>query len=53
VPTLLWAIIIPAPWLPDALPLWTPLPPEAAVRVRFIKAGKMQLNLEGREISHV
>ncbi len=51
--TLALAIILPAPWPPDALPLWTPLPPEAAIRVRFIKAGKMQLNLEGREISHV
>jgi hypothetical protein len=51
--TLALAIILPAPWQPDALPLWTPLPPGAMVRVRFIKVGKMQLNLEGREISHV
>jgi len=51
--TLALAIILPAPWEPGALPLWTPLPSEAADRVRFIKVGKMQLNLEGREISHV
>ena len=51
--TLALGLILPAPWPPDALPLWTPLPSEAADRVRFIKVGKMQLNLEGREISHV
>ena len=36
-----------------ALALSTSLAPEAAPRVRFVKLGKLRLNLEGEELPHV
>jgi hypothetical protein len=36
-----------------ALALSTPLAPEAAAFVRFVKLGKLRLNLEGEELRHV
>jgi polynucleotide 5'-hydroxyl-kinase GRC3/NOL9 len=49
--TLALALILPAPWHPHSLALWTPLAPEAAAQVRFLKVGKIKVNLEGRELS--
>jgi len=49
--TLALALILPAPWHPKSLALWTPLAPEAAAQVRFLKVGKIKVNLEGRELS--
>ncbi len=51
--TLALGLVLPAPWDPEALALWTPLPEAAAPRVRFLKVGKMRVSLEGRELSHV
>ncbi|MBM4273574.1 MAG: hypothetical protein FJ134_03805 [Deltaproteobacteria bacterium] len=48
--TLALGIILPGPWHPQALALWTPLPPEIVSQTRFIKLGKMKLTLEGREM---
>jgi polynucleotide 5'-kinase involved in rRNA processing len=49
--TLALALILPAPWHPQSLALWTPLAPEAAAQVRFLKVGKIKVNLEGRELA--
>ncbi len=51
--TLALALILPGPWDPEALALWTPLAESALGRVRFVKVGKMRLNLQGQELSHV
>ncbi|MFH1597064.1 MAG: Clp1/GlmU family protein [Pseudomonadota bacterium] len=51
--TLALALILPATWHPQSLALWTPLAPEAAGQVRFLKVGKIRVNLEGRELSYV
>ena len=45
--------ILPAPWDRRALAMLTPLTPEAASLVRFVKLGKLRLNLEGQELPHV
>lgn len=49
--TLALGLILPGPWDPEVLALWTPLPPDAASRVCFLKAGKMKVTLEGRELA--
>lgn len=51
--TLSLGLILPAPWDREHLALLTPLAPAAAARVRFVKLGKMRLNPEGQELSHV
>ena len=51
--TLALALILPGTWHPQSLALWTPLAPEAAGQVRFLKVGKIKVNLEGRELSYV
>ena len=51
--TLGLGLIIPGPWDPENLALWTPVAPEALSRVRFVKVGKMRLNLRGQELNHV
>jgi len=51
--TLALGLILPAPWTSEALALWTPLAPVDAPRVRCLKVGKIKVNLEGRELSHV
>lgn len=48
--TLALGIILPGPWNPRTLALWTPLAPGMAFQTRFIKLGKMKLTLEGREL---
>jgi polynucleotide 5'-hydroxyl-kinase GRC3/NOL9 len=50
--TLGLALILPGPWDPENLAWWTPVPPEALSRVRFVRAGKMRLNLRGQELNH-
>jgi polynucleotide 5'-kinase involved in rRNA processing len=49
--TLALALILPAPWHPQSLALWTPMAPEVAAQVRFLKVGKIKVDLEGRELS--
>jgi polynucleotide 5'-kinase involved in rRNA processing len=51
--TLALGLILPGPFDPQTLTLWTPLPPAAAPGVCFLKVGKMKLSLEGRELSYV
>lgn len=51
--TLALGLIRPAPWDREHLALLTPLALEAASRVRFVKLGKLRLNLEGQELPHV
>ena len=51
--TLALGLILPYPWDPEALALWTPLTPASAPRVRFLKAGKMKVSLEGRELPYL
>jgi polynucleotide 5'-hydroxyl-kinase GRC3/NOL9 len=48
--TLALGIILPGPWDPQGLALWTPLPPGLASQTRFVKLGKIKLSLEGREL---
>jgi len=48
--TLALGLILPEPWEPQTLALWTPMPPQLAPQVRFIKLGKMKLTPEGREL---
>lgn len=51
--TLALGVILPSPGDPEMVALWTPLLPGEAPRVRFLKVGKLTLNLEGRELSQV
>jgi polynucleotide 5'-kinase involved in rRNA processing len=51
--TLALGLILPETWDPESLALWSPLPPPALPRVRFLKVGKLRLNLRGQEINHV
>ena len=51
--TLALGLILPIAWDRENLALLTPLAPEAAARVRFVKLGKLRLNLEGQELPHV
>jgi polynucleotide 5'-hydroxyl-kinase GRC3/NOL9 len=49
--TLGLGLIIPEPWDPENLLLWSPLTPEALPRVRFVKVGWLRINLRGQELS--
>lgn len=51
--TLALGLILPSPWDREHLALLTPLASFAAIRVRFVKLGKLHLNLEGQELPHV
>ena len=51
--TLALGLILPIAWDRANLALLTPLAPEAAAQVRFVKLGKLRLNLEGQELPHV
>jgi len=42
--------MLPLPWNPQVLSLWTPLAVGAAGRVRTLKVGKIKVNLEGQEL---
>jgi polynucleotide 5'-hydroxyl-kinase GRC3/NOL9 len=48
--TLALGLVLPGPWNPAGLALWTPLAPTDAPRVCFLKWGKIRVNLEGREL---
>jgi hypothetical protein len=48
--TLALGLVLPGLWDPAALALWTPLAAADAPRVRFLKWGKIRVNLEGREL---
>jgi polynucleotide 5'-hydroxyl-kinase GRC3/NOL9 len=48
--TLALGLILPEPFHPEDLALWTPLSPEQKAAVRFLKAGPMRVSLEGREL---
>jgi polynucleotide 5'-hydroxyl-kinase GRC3/NOL9 len=49
--TLGLGLIIPEPWDPETLNLWSPMAPEALPRVRFVKVGRLRINLRGQELS--
>jgi polynucleotide 5'-hydroxyl-kinase GRC3/NOL9 len=49
--TLSLGLIIPGPWDPETLALWSPLAPELLPRVRFVKVGQLRLNRRGQELS--
>jgi polynucleotide 5'-hydroxyl-kinase GRC3/NOL9 len=51
--TLALGLILPAPWSPEESALWTPLPPDLAPRVHFLKVGKMRVSLTGKELAYV
>jgi polynucleotide 5'-hydroxyl-kinase GRC3/NOL9 len=51
--TLSLGLILPIAWDQESLALLTPLAPEAAAGVRFVKLGKLRLNLEGQELPYV
>ncbi len=51
--TLALGLILPAPRDRENLALLTPLAPEAAPLVHFVKLGKLRLNQEGEELPHV
>ena len=51
--TLALGLILPSAWDPEEMAFWTPLTPEAARRVRFLKVGKMRLTLTGKELADV
>jgi polynucleotide 5'-hydroxyl-kinase GRC3/NOL9 len=51
--TLALGLIAPAPWDRQALNLLTPFGYEAGLPVRFVKLGKLRLNLQGQELHHV
>jgi len=46
-------LILPAPWSPEEMAFWTPLPPDAAARVHFLKVGKIRVSLTGKELAYV
>ena len=51
--TLALGLTLPCAWDRENLALLTPLAPAAAAGVRFVKLGKLRLNLEGGELPHV
>ncbi|MFZ5447401.1 MAG: Clp1/GlmU family protein [Thermodesulfobacteriota bacterium] len=51
--TLGLGLILPGVWDPETLAIWTPLDKPALLCVRFLKVGKLRLNLRGQELSHV
>jgi len=48
--TLALGLILPEPFQPGSLALWTPLPPAQVSAVRFLKAGKMRVSRDGLEL---
>jgi polynucleotide 5'-hydroxyl-kinase GRC3/NOL9 len=48
--TLALGLVLPLPWDPETLALWTPLEADAAARVRALKIGRIKVNLQGREL---
>ncbi|RJR34309.1 MAG: hypothetical protein C4567_15660 [Deltaproteobacteria bacterium] len=51
--TLALGLILPGAWNPEEMFFWTPLSIDAALRVRFLKVGKMRLTLTGKELADV
>ena len=51
--TLALGLILPSAWDRENLALLTPLTSAAVASVRFVKLGKLRLNLEGQELPHV
>jgi polynucleotide 5'-kinase involved in rRNA processing len=51
--TLALGLILPGIWDPESLAVYSPLAPAALPRVRFLKVGKLRLNLDGQELNHV
>jgi polynucleotide 5'-hydroxyl-kinase GRC3/NOL9 len=51
--TLALGLILPSTWNPEEMVFWTPLAPDAAHRVRFLKVGKMRITLTGKELADV
>lgn len=51
--TLALGLILPSAWNPEEMIFWTPLTPNEAPRVRFLKVGKMRLTLTGKELTDV
>jgi polynucleotide 5'-hydroxyl-kinase GRC3/NOL9 len=51
--TLALGLILPSTWDPEEMVFWTPLTPEAAPGVRFLKVGKMRITLTGKELIDV
>jgi polynucleotide 5'-hydroxyl-kinase GRC3/NOL9 len=49
--TLALGLIIPGPWDPETLALWSPLAPAALPRVRIVKVGQLRINRRGQELS--
>jgi polynucleotide 5'-hydroxyl-kinase GRC3/NOL9 len=51
--TLALGLILPGAWDPKILALFSPLVQSAIHQVRFLKVGKLRVNLRGQELSHV
>ncbi|MCK9377967.1 MAG: hypothetical protein M0P73_17735 [Syntrophobacterales bacterium] len=51
--TLGLGLILPEPFDPETLALLSPLAAAAVSRLRFVKVGKIRLNLRGQELNHV
>ncbi len=51
--TLGLGLILPEPFDPETLALLSPLADAEVTRVRFVKVGKIRLNLRGQELNHV
>jgi polynucleotide 5'-hydroxyl-kinase GRC3/NOL9 len=51
--TLGLGLIIPGAWHQEGLTLWSPMPPTARSLIRFVKAGRMKVDLQGQERNHV
>ncbi|MFZ5450894.1 MAG: Clp1/GlmU family protein [Thermodesulfobacteriota bacterium] len=51
--TLGLGLILPTPWHPEEMAVWTPLPPDAAPAVHFLKVGKMRITMTGKELVYV
>jgi polynucleotide 5'-hydroxyl-kinase GRC3/NOL9 len=51
--TLALGLVLPEAWDPKTLALFSPLEEPAMHQVRFLKMGKLRLNLRGQELGHV
>lgn len=51
--TLALGLVLPEAWDPETLALFSPLAEPAVPRVRFLKIGKLRVNLRGQELDHV
>jgi polynucleotide 5'-hydroxyl-kinase GRC3/NOL9 len=49
--TLALGLILPSPWNPEALAMWTPLNPAQTPRVQFLKVGRLRVSLQGQELT--